>query len=362
MSSTDQDLVAAQSRIEKLETELAVVKAKSGSTLSPSELTDPLLAPSTDRFVMFPIEHLDFWEMYKKAVASFWTVEEIDLSHDLHDWNKKLTDDERKFISYVLAFFATSDGIVNENLVNRFSKEVQNAEARAFYGAQIFMETIHAEMYSLLIDTYISDRKEREFLFHAIETIPCVKRKGDWAIRWIESESSSFAERLIAFACVEGIFFCSSFASIFWMKKRGLLPGLSFSNTYISRDESEHCRFACMLYSKLQSKLTNERVTEIIRSAVEIEEEFVRDAVPVRMIGMNADLMCQYIQFCSDVIAGMLGVGKIYNVTNPFDFMDNLALPGKANFFERKVGEYQKSGVMSSLRGEAQEFTMDADF
>lgn len=286
--------------------------------------------------------------MYKKAEASFWTAEEIDLSKDLHDWHNRLNDDERFFISHVLAFFAASDGIVNENLVQRFSNEVQVPEARCFYGFQIMMENIHAETYSLLIDTYISDSKQRAYLFDAIETIPCIKKKADWAIKWIEDDESTFAQRLVAFAAVEGIFFSGSFASIFWLKKRGLMPGLSFSNELISRDEGLHTDFACMLFRHLNNRPTQKQVLDIITEAVSIECEFLTEALPVALLGMNSLLMVQYIEFVADRLLLSLGNTKHYNSTNPFDFMESISLAGKTNFFEKRVGDYQKAGVMAS--------------
>lgn len=295
--------------------------------------------------------------MYKKAEASFWTAEEIDLGQDLKDW-EGLNDGERHFISHVLAFFAASDGIVNENLAINFMNEVQIPEARCFYGFQIMMENIHAETYSLLIDTYIKKQSEKDFLFNALENVPAVKKKGEWALRWIESEN--FTERLVAFAAVEGIFFSGSFCSIFWMKKRGLMPGLTFSNELISRDEGLHCDFACLLYSMLQNKLPQERVHEIIRDAVSIEQEFVTDALPVDLIGMNAKLMSQYIEFVADRLLVSLGYSKIYNSTNPFDFMEMISLQGKTNFFEKRVGEYQKAGVLSDK--DKNVFSLDEDF
>lgn len=319
---------------------------------------EPILVENTDRFVLFPIKHNDIWKFYKKAEASFWTAEEIDLSQDTVDWENKLNDDERHFIKHVLAFFAASDGIVNENLAINFLNEVQYPEARCFYGFQVMMENIHSETYSLLIDTYIKDTTEKNHLFKAIDTLPCVKKKAEWAVRWINK--GSFAERLVAFAAVEGIFFSGSFCSIFWLKKRGLMPGLSFSNELISRDEGLHCDFACLLYSQLVNKLPEESVKEIIANAVEYEKEFVSDALPVKLIGMNAELMCQYIEFCADRLLLALGVSKIYNAKNPFDFMEMISLQGKTNFFEKRVSEYQKSGVMSSTS--EQQFSLDEDF
>jgi ribonucleoside-diphosphate reductase beta chain len=295
--------------------------------------------------------------MYKKAEASFWTAEEIDLSHDQPDWIK-MNDGERHFISHVLAFFAASDGIVNENLAVNFMKEVQLPEARCFYGFQIMIENIHSETYSLLIDTYIKDPAEKHRLFHAIETVPCVKKKAEWALRWIGN--GSFAERLIAFAAVEGIFFSGSFCSIFWLKKRGLMPGLTFSNELISRDEGLHCDFACLLYSMLKTKLSREQVTKVITDAVTIEQEFVTDALPVSLIGMNAKMMSQYIEFVADRLLVSLGYPKVYNSQNPFDFMEMISLQGKTNFFEKRVAEYQKSGVMSTK--EENVFKLDEDF
>ncbi|MBA3602554.1 MAG: ribonucleotide-diphosphate reductase subunit beta [Parachlamydiaceae bacterium] len=319
---------------------------------------EPILQENKDRFVLFPIKHKDIWQMYKQAEASFWTAEEIDLSADIMDWEKKLNDDERHFIKHVLAFFAASDGIVNENLAINFMNEVQYPEARCFYGFQIMMENIHSEAYSLLIDTYIQDSAEKNFLFNAIDTVPCVGEKANWALRWITK--GSFAERLIAFAAVEGIFFSGSFCSIFWLKKRGLMPGLSFSNELISRDEGLHCDFACLLYTQLHNKLDPKEVQQIIATAVEIEHAFVTDALPVRLIGMNSDMMCQYINFVADRLLESLGVPKLYHTTNPFDFMDLISIPGKTNFFERRVSDYRKSGVMSSKEGSA--FTLTDDF
>jgi len=320
--------------------------------------TEPLLQENKDRCVLFPIQHNDIWDMYKKAEASFWTAEEIDLSPDLQDWENKLNSDEKHFIRHVLAFFAASDGIVNENLAVNFMREVQWPEARCFYGFQIMMENIHAETYSLLIDTYIKDQKDKDYLFHAVDTVPCVGRKAAWAMKFISN--GSFAERLIAFAAVEGIFFSGSFCSIFWLKKRGLMPGLSFANELISRDEGLHCDFACLLYSKLKNQLSKQQVTDIITSAVTIEREFVRDAIPVKLIGMNADMMCQYIEFVADRLLAALGCDKIYNVTNPFDFMEMISLQGKTNFFEKRVAEYQKAGVRGDKKDNV--FTLNEEF
>ncbi len=323
-----------------------------------SEFVEPLLKEDPNRFVIFPIQHDDIWQFYKKAEASIWTAEEIDLSQDLKDW-ANLNEGEQHFIKHILAFFAASDGIVNENLAENFVSEVQYAEAKFFYGFQIMMENIHSETYSLLIDTYVKDNDEKDRLFNALDTIDCVKRKGEWALKWIESDS--FVERLIAFAAVEGIFFSGSFCSIFWMKKRGLLPGLTFSNELISRDEGLHCDFACHLYmNHLENKLPDEKVLKIITDAVEIEQEFVCDALPVALIGMNAKLMSQYIEFVADRLLMQLGQKKYYNATNPFDFMEMISLQGKTNFFEKRVAEYQKAGVMTD--NETSKFSLDEDF
>jgi ribonucleoside-diphosphate reductase beta chain len=320
---------------------------------------EPILKENPNRFVLFPIQHNDIWEMYKKQEASIWTAEELDLSPDLVDWESKLNDDERFFIKHVLAFFAASDGIVNENLAENFLSEVQYTEAKFFYGFQVMMENIHSETYSLLIDTYIKDTKEKNYLFNAIETFEPVKKKADWAMRWIDN--GSYAERLISFAAVEGIFFSGSFCSIFWLKKRGLMPGLTFSNELISRDEGLHCDFACMLYNNhLVNKLPKKQVQKIIADAVEIEKEFVTESLPVRLIGMNSDLMSQYIEFVADRLLTELGNDKIYNTSNPFDFMDMINLQGKTNFFEKRVGEYQKAGVLNNENNTT--FSLDSDF
>lgn len=330
------------------------------------ECEEPLLKESKRRFVLFPVQYREIWQMYKKAEASFWTAEEMDLLKDMHDWNGRLNDNERRFISHVLAFFAASDGIVNENIVERFSTEVQVAEARCFYGFQIMMENIHSETYSLLIDTYIKDPAERERLFDAIENIPCVKRKADWALRWISDKRSTFAERLVAFAAVEGIFFSGSFAAIFWLKKRGLMPGLTFSNELISRDEGMHTDFACLLFSHLRRRPHPDTVERVITEAVKIEQEFLTDALPVRLIGMNAELMCQYIEFVADRLLVSFGNEKVYKATNPFDFMDMISLQGKANFFERRVSDYSKANFTRSTRSSdtlsTKIFTLDEDF
>eukprot|EP00300_Choanocystis_sp_HF-7_P036988 c52965_g1_i1.p1 GENE.c52965_g1_i1~~c52965_g1_i1.p1 ORF type:complete len:351 (-),score=83.80 c52965_g1_i1:121-1173(-) len=320
---------------------------------------EPLLRDNPNRFVLFPIQHPQIWDMYKKAEASFWTAEEIDLAADTVDWNTKLNNNERHFIMHVLAFFAASDGIVLENLVSRFTCEIQVPEARCFYAFQAAIENIHSETYSLLIDTYIRDPAEKHHLLSAIETIPIVKKKADWALKYVGSPED-FATRLVAFAAVEGIFFSGSFCAIFWLKKRGLMPGLTFSNELISRDEGMHCDFACLLYSMLNHKLTNERVQEIIKDAVDIEMEFVTSALPVSLIGMNSELMCEYIRYVSDRLLVALGCTKMYNATNPFDWMELISLQGKTNFFEKRVGEYQKANV-KAVR-EEQIFTLDADF
>lgn len=325
---------------------------------APYSLPEPILTNNPGRFVIFPIEHHDIWNRYKEQEACIWTAEEIDLSADLNDWRNKLNDDERYFIKNVLAFFAASDGIVNENLAENFVSEVQYAEAKFFYGFQIMMENIHSETYSLLIDTYIQDSVEKDRLFNAIDTIPAVKKKADWALNWISN--ASFQERLIAFAAVEGIFFSGSFCSIFWMKKRGLLPGLCFSNELISRDEGMHCDFAVLLHNEhLANKVSEDRIKEIITSALEIEKEFITESLPVRLIGMNSDLMKQYLEFVADRLLVELGCSKVYNSTCPFDFMENIALQGKTNFFEKRNGDYQKSGIMNK---NSDTFEMDNDF
>ena len=297
--------------------------------------------------------------MYKKAEASFWTVEEVDLADDHKHW-EKMSANEKYFISHVLAFFAASDGIVNENLAMNFSNEVQSPEVRCFYGFQIAIENIHSEMYSMLIDTYVRDPAEKSHLFNAIETVPCVQKKANWALNWCDRENASFAERIVAFAAVEGIFFSGSFCAIFWLKKRGLMPGLSFSNELISRDEGMHCDFACLIYRKLVNKLPGERITDIICSAVAIECEFVQSALPVELIGMNSRLMTQYIEFCADRLLVSLGAPKRYNAINPFDWMDMISLQGKTNFFEKRVSEYAKSGV--GVDSAKQVISFDEDF
>jgi ribonucleoside-diphosphate reductase beta chain len=322
---------------------------------------EPILAENKDRFVLFPIQHDDIWQWYKKAEASFWTAEEIDLHQDIQDWENKLNDDERYFIKHVLAFFAASDGIVNENLAENFVNEVQYTEAKFFYGFQIMMENIHSETYSLLIDTYIKDTKESGKLFNAIETFPAIKKKADWALRWIESDS--FMERLIAFAAVEGIFFSGSFCSIFWLKKRGLMPGLTFSNELISRDEGMHCDFAVHLHNNhIVNKVPKERITQIITEALDIEREFITESLPVDLIGMNSRSMTQYLEFVADRLLVELECDKVYNSTNPFDFMEMISLQGKTNFFERRVSEYQKAGVMNNGEEKDNKIRFDADF
>ena len=321
---------------------------------------EPILQENKNRFVIFPIKHHDIWEWYKKMEASFWTAEEIDLSQDINDWNNKLNDEERYFIKHILAFFAASDGIVNENLAENFVNEVQYAEAKFFYGFQIMMENIHSETYSLLIDTYVKDETERDELFNALEVFPAIKKKADWALKWIESDS--FAERLIAFAAVEGIFFSGAFCSIYWLKKRGLMPGLTFSNELISRDEGVHCDFAVHLHNHhLVNKVSKDRIRTIIVDALNIEREFITESLPVSLIGMNAGLMTQYLEFVADRLLVELGCDREYNTSNPFDFMDMISLQGKTNFFEKKVAEYQKAGVMNTDT-EAQKITFDADF
>jgi len=318
---------------------------------------EPLLTEDVNRFVMFPIEHQDIWEMYKKQVDCFWRAEEVDLTKDMASWDT-LTNDEKYFIKMVIAFFAASDGIVLENLGMRFMSEVQASEARAFYGFQIAMENIHSEMYSLLIETYIKDKEEKKTLFNALETFPCIRKKGDWAMKWIHDKRSSFATRLVAFACVEGIFFSGAFCSIFWLKKRGLMPGLSFSNELISRDEALHTEFAVLLFNKLTRKPSRKKIIEIIKEAVEIEKEFICDALPCRLISMNAESMSQYIEFVADRLSVQLGCGAIFGTPNPFDFMEMISIEGKTNFFEKRVGEY----ALANKSQTADVFSMDDVF
>ena len=319
--------------------------------------TEPLLVPDDNRFVMFPIKHNDIWEMYKKQIDCFWRAEEIDLSKDSTHWDT-LSADEKHFISMILAFFAASDGIVLENLASRFMSEVQVSEARAFYGFQIAMENVHSETYSLLIETYIKDSEEKHKLFNAIENFPCIKKKSDWAQKWIHDNRSSFATRLVAFACVEGIFFSGAFCSIYWLKKRGLMPGLTFSNELISRDEALHCEFAILLYSKLLKKIDKARIHELIKEAVEIETEFICEALPCRLIGMNSEMMAQYIQFVADRLCVQLGYKKIYNVGNPFDFMELISLESKTSFFERRSDAY----ALANKSGVNEAFSLNEDF
>jgi len=325
---------------------------------------EPILQENKNRFVIFPIKHHDIWDWYKKMEASFWTAEEIDLHQDLNDWNNKLNNDEKYFIKHILAFFAASDGIVNENLAENFVNEVQYAEAKFFYGFQIMMENIHSETYSLLIDTYVKDETEKDQLFRALEVFPAIKKKADWALKWIDSDS--FAERLIAFAAVEGIFFSGAFCSIFWLKKRGLMPGLTFSNELISRDEGVHCDFAVHLHNHhLVNKVPKERIKEILVDALDIEREFITESLPASLIGMNATLMAQYLEFVTDRLLVELGCERVYNSSNPFDFMDMISLQGKTNFFEKRVSEYQKAGVMNSGSqgdSDSQKISFDADF
>jgi len=325
--------------------------------MSESHFVEPLLKPDDNRHVMFPIQHNDIWEMYKRQVDCFWIVNEVNLAQDLCDW-EKLSEDEQKFIKMVLAFFAASDGIVLENLAVRFMSDVQVSEARAFYGFQVAMENIHSEMYSLLIDTYIKDSAEKTHLFEATKNFPCIAKKADWAKKWLNDNRSSFAARLVAFAAIEGIFFSSSFASIYWIKKRGLMPGLTFSNELISRDEALHTEFAVLLYSKLQKKLQKKRIYEIIQEAVEIEKEFITEAIPCRMIGMNTKLMTQYIEFVADRLCLQLGYEKIYNSQNPFDFMELISIESKVNFFERTNSEY----ALANKTVDKDIFEFSADF
>ena len=325
--------------------------------MSEPTFTEPILTPDDNRYVMFPIQHDDIWKMYKRQVDCFWIVNEVNLAQDLNDWNS-LSDDERQFIKMVLAFFAASDGAVTENLAVRFMADVQISEARAFYGFQIAIENIHSELYSLLIDTYIKDAEEKKNLFEATKNYPCITKKFNWAKKWLNDKRSSFASRLVAFACVEGLLFSSSFASIYWLKKRGLMPGLTFSNELISRDEALHTEFAILLYSKLERKLTKKRINEIIKEAVEIEKEFITESIPCRMIGMNAKLMTQYIEFVADRLALQLGYDKIYNSLNPFDFMELISIESKVNFFERTNSEY----ALANKTVDTDPFEFNADF
>lgn len=324
-------------------------------------MIEPILTENKNRFVLFPIQYYDLYKLYKDALASIWTVEEISLEDDQRDW-KKLTDDERHFISHVLAFFASSDGIVNENLVGRFMNEVQISEARAFYSFQIAIENIHNEMYSLLIDTLIKDTAEKAKLFNAIETIPAVKGKAEWAIKWITS-TNSFAQRLVAFTIVEGLFFSGSFCSIFWLKKRGLMPGLCFSNELISRDEGLHVKFACMLYNMLENRLDESIIHDMMKEALVLEKEFILSALPARLLGMNSQLMSDYIEYVADYLLAMLNYNKLYFTPNPFDWMELISLQGKTNFFEKRVAEYAKSGVsLESKKDDQDVFTTESEF
>jgi ribonucleoside-diphosphate reductase subunit M2 len=327
------------------------------------EKSDPLLAENPQRWVMFPIQHSDIWEMYKKHEASFWTAEEVDLSQDNKDW-EALSDSERHFIKHILAFFAASDGIVLENLAAQFSSDVQVPEARAFYGFQMAMENIHSETYSLLIEQYVRDPAEKDAVFNAISTMPPIREKAEWAVQWMNHENS-FAERIIAFAAVEGILFSGSFCAIYWLKKRGLMPGLTFSNELISRDEGLHAEFACLLYGKLQNRLPEDVVHDIVRGAVEVERKFICEALSCDLIGMNNELMTRYVEFVADRLLTALGHSRLFHATNPFDWMELISLQGKTNFFEKRVGDYQKAGVMSSTNAAAEEsrgFALDVDF
>lgn len=334
----------------------SIIKMNTSST----KQEEPILTESKNRFVLFPLQNKQIWEMYKKHLACFWVATEIDLSQDMNDW-ESLKDDEQHFIKYVLAFFAASDGIVLENLADNFICEVKLPEARCFYGFQAAMENIHSETYSLLIDTYIKDKVEKDKLFNAVNNIPCIKQKADWAMKWM-NKKSSFIQRLVAFACVEGIHFSGSFCAIYWLKKRGLMPGLTYSNELISRDEGLHTDFACLLYRQAVNKLTDLQVHEIVKEAVKIEKNFICDALPCKLIGMNSDMMATYIEFIADRLLYELGHSKIYNVENPFEWMEAICLTGKTNFFEKRVSEYQKSGVMNSLKGEKINFSVDEDF
>merc|ERR1712048_1394402 len=332
-----------------------------GAKFRALEATDPLLRENPRRWVMFPIQYPEVWEMYKKHEASFWTAEEIDLSQDMKDW-ERLTDAEQHFVKHVLAFFAASDGIVLENLASQFSTEIQVPEARAFYGFQMAMENIHSETYSLLIEQYIRDPAEKEATFDAIHTMTAVREKAEWAVQWMNRENS-FAERIVAFAAVEGILFSGSFCAIYWLKKRGLMPGLTFSNELISRDEGLHAEFACMLYGMLQHQLPEDVVHGIVRGAVEVERKFICEALSCDLIGMNSDLMTKYIEFVADRLLTALGHSKLFNASNPFDWMELISLQGKTNFFEKRVGEYQKAGVMATTPAEeSRGFVLDADF
>ena len=364
VTSTSSDLHCAFNKFAEMLSALDDMNAIKPSSHRQLEMAgklapEPLLVENPKRFVLFPIQNNEVWNMYKKAEASFWTAEEIDLTSDMKDWDN-LNDNERHFISHILAFFAASDGIVNENLTANFAIEVQIPEARCFYGFQIAVENIHSETYSLLIDTYIRDNNQKDHLFNAIETVSCVRKKAEWALQWCKRDNASFAERCVAFAAVEGIFFSGSFCAIFWLKKRGLMPGLAFSNELISRDEGLHCNFACLIYNQLVNKLPEKRLVEIITNAVEIEKEFVSDALPVELIGMNSIHMRNYIEFCADRLLVALGCSKHYEAVNPFEWMEMISLEGKTNFFEKRVSEYGKSGVGNTRK--EQVFSLDADF
>lgn len=354
--STGGVIVSKDSAKDAISIKKALIK---GKTPKSQKTPEPLLTEEDNRYVVFPIKHQDIWDSYKKQMASFWTVEELDFAKDLEDWTK-LTDDEKHFIKNVLAFFAGSDGIVMENLVERFTKEVAWTEAKMAYGFQSMMEGIHSEAYSLMIDTYVKDKLEKDRLLHAIDTIPCVNKKAEWAKKWIGDKKSSFATRLIAFACVEGIFFSGSFCAIFWIKQRGLMPGLTSSNEFIARDEGMHTDFACLLYKHIEHRVRKSRVVDIITEAVEIEKEFICESLPCRLLGMNSDMMSQYIEFVADRLCIQLGYPKIYSVTNPFDFMERISLEGKDSFFEKRVTSYSKAGV--GKKTEDMTFAMDADF
>lgn len=326
-----------------------------------AEESEPILTETKSRFVVFPIQYNPIWKMYKKAQSAYWTAEEVDLSKDKADW-AKLTSNEQHFIKHILAFFAGSDGIVNENLGTRFMNDVQIPEAKAFYAFQIAMETVHSETYSLLIDSYINDPAEKDYLFNAITTIPCIQKKAEWALRWISSTDANFATRLVAFACVEGIFFSGAFCAIYWLKERGVMPGLCFSNELISRDESLHTEFALLLYSYLKNPLDASLVRSIVSEAVSIEKEFICESIPCRMLGMNSDLMSTYIEFVADRLLVQLNAGTLYNVRNPFDFMDRIGMSNKTNFFEARVSEYAKANVGSDAISKKETFAMDDDF
>jgi ribonucleotide reductase beta subunit family protein with ferritin-like domain len=322
-------------------------------------MTEELLTENKNRYVIYPIKYDNIWKMFKTAESAFWTVEEVDLSKDIDDWEHKLSDNERYFIKHILAFFAGSDGIVNENLAGRFYNDVMIPEAKAFYGFQIAMEIIHSEMYSLMIDTYIKNTQEKHGLFNAIQTIPCIKKKAEWAMKWIENKEAPFSMRLIAFAVVEGVFFSGAFCSIFWLKERGLMPGLCTSNEFISRDESLHTEFAVLLYSMIQNKLDKEEVHGLIKEAVEIEVEFITDSIPCNLLGMNSDLMQEYIKFVADRLSVQLGYDRIWNAKNPFPFMDRINLEHKTNFFENRESNYSKAKVGQQ---NVYEFSIDEEF